>query len=142
MPKRLLIAFAIVPLASLALAACGSDSDSSSTAAETSSTSAQETSSGGGSTVEIAADPSGSLAFAKTDLSTSAGSDTISFDNESSTPHNVEIEDADGNVVAQTDTISGSTATAAADLEPGTYTFYCAVPGHREGGMEGTLTVE
>ena len=27
------------------------------------------------------------------------------------------------------------------DLKPGEYTIYCDIPGHREGGMEGTITV-
>ena len=27
------------------------------------------------------------------------------------------------------------------EASPGTYTFYCSIPGHRESGMEGTLTV-
>jgi plastocyanin len=28
-----------------------------------------------------------------------------------------------------------------ADLQPGTFTYFCDIPGHRPGGMEGTLTV-
>jgi plastocyanin len=45
--------------------------------------------------------------------------------------------DDEGRTVGQ-----GGTSTVSASLKPGTYTFYCSVPGHREGGMEGKLTVE
>lgn len=33
------------------------------------------------------------------------------------------------------------TVEATFEAGPGTYTFYCSIPGHREAGMEGTLTV-
>jgi plastocyanin len=148
--KRSLIALAALALASFALAACGgSDSSSStsstaaSTAGSTSSTSSgAAASSGGSSTISISADPSGALAFEQTDVSAAAGKDTLDFTNDSSTPHDVVIEDSSGNQVAATDVIQGSNTSTAADLKAGSYTFFCSLPGHREAGMEGTITVK
>ena len=136
-----LAAVAVLGLAALALAACGGSDDSSSTAAETSATETS-TSAGGGETVTFEADPSGQLAYVETDVTAKAGNDTIEFDNPSSTGHDVVIEDESGGEVAKTEVITDSTTTTTADLQAGTYTFYCSVPGHREAGMEGTLTVK
>jgi plastocyanin len=136
---------ATAALASLGLAACGGsdDSSSSSTAASPEATTSSTAAAGGeGSTVKVEADPSGQLAFVNDNLTAKAGSDTIEFDNQSSTGHNVEIEDSSGEDVAGTDTITASKTSTTADLQPGTYTFYCSVPGHREAGMEGTITVK
>ena len=36
----------------------------------------------------------------------------------------------------------GGTQKQKIDLKPGTYTFYCTYPGHRQAGMQGTLTVK
>ena len=44
-------------------------------------------------------------------------------------------------VIGGTPTFSGGTKTLVVNLKPGTYTFYCSVPGHRMAGMQGTLTV-
>jgi plastocyanin len=62
------------------------------------------------------------------------------MDNPSTIPHNVSVEgrgvDEEGRTVGQ-----GGTSTVTAELRPGEYDFYCSVAGHRQAGMEGTLTV-
>lgn len=140
MTKRILVALAALVLGSFALAACGGDDEPSATTEPE--TAGSTEASGGGATIDVSADPGGSLAFTETELTTEAGSNTINLENESSTPHNVYVEDADGNVLAETETITGSSTSTSADLEAGTYTFFCDVPGHREAGMEGALEVE
>ena len=146
MKKLAVLAPALVALAALGVAACGGDSGSSSTAAETTSSttasSSTTTGGGGGATVKFEADPSGALAFTQTDVSAPAGNDTIEFDNPSQLGHDVVIEDSNGNEVTRTDVITGTTTTTTADLQPGNYTFFCSVDGHRDAGMEGTLTVK
>jgi plastocyanin len=144
MKKLAVLASAFFALAALGLAACGGSDDSSSTVAETTSstTASGGSSGGGGATVKFEADPSGALAYTQSDVSAPAGSDTIEFDNPASLGHDVVIEDSGGNEVARTDVITGTTTTTNADLKAGSYTFFCSVDGHREAGMEGTLTVK
>jgi plastocyanin len=138
--RLLLLAFAVLALA-LGAAACGGDDDEASeepTAEDT--TTHEETGGGGAAHITLMAAEDGSLAFDQTELTAAAGEVTIEFTNDSGVPHNVEVE---GNGVEEvSDTITEGTTELTLTLEPGEYTFYCAVPGHREGGMEGTLTVE
>jgi plastocyanin len=90
--------------------------------------------------VALAADPGGALKFDKKTLSAKAGKVTIAFANASSIGHNVTIAQGPKNLGA-TKTITRSKATLSLALKPGSYTFYCSVPGHRQAGMQGTLTV-
>ena len=145
--KRAFAVIAVAALAVVGLAACGGSSDDNSTTAA--STPASTTPAGGGggagggaSTVDIST-PSGSdLAFDQKDVTAKSGSVTIDFDNKQSLSHDVKVEDSSGQELGGTDLVSSGTATATVDLQPGTYTFFCSVPGHREAGMEGTLTVK
>lgn len=97
---------------------------------------------GSGSTVAVEADPSGNLAFTSEEISAKAGKDTIEFTNESPVPHDVKIEDSSGKEVGGTEIISEGSDSAEVELKPGTYTYFCSVPGHRQAGMEGTLVVK
>ena len=90
----------------------------------------------------MAADPSGQLKYNKTTLSAKAGKVTISFTNMAPEGHNVTLQKGtSGPTIGATPTFTGATKTLSVTLKPGTYTFFCSVPGHRMGGMQGTLTV-
>jgi plastocyanin len=137
----------VAALSVIGLAACGSSSNDNSTTAA--STPASTTPAGGGgaasaggSTVDISTPSGGTLAFDQKDVSAKAGNVTIDFDNKQPVPHDVKVEDSSGKELGGTDLTTSGTATASVDLQPGTYTFFCSVPGHREAGMEGTLTVK
>lgn len=90
--------------------------------------------------LEISADPTGALKFDTASLQAKAGTVTIAMKNPSPLPHNVAIKGNDVDVKGKV-VLNGGTSTISADLESGTYTFYCSVPGHEAGGMKGTLTV-
>jgi plastocyanin len=90
--------------------------------------------------LKLAANPEGQLTYNTRQLTAKAGKVTIDMANMSPVPHNVTV--AQGSTVeGATPTFQGGTRTLTLNLKPGTYTFYCSVPGHRQAGMEGTLTV-
>ncbi len=144
--KRFPLLIVICALAVFGLAACGGDDNTDTTtepaATEPATTETTTTGEGGaGGTVDVAADPGGALEFEQKSLSAPVGAVTFDFTNESSTPHDFVLEQ-DGNEIAKTEVISEGTDTARGTLEAGEYTFYCSVPGHRQAGMEGTLTAK
>jgi plastocyanin len=89
----------------------------------------------------IEADPVGNLEFTKSKLTAKAGKVEIDFTNMSPVPHNVAIE-ANGKTLGETKVLTQGSDSATVNLKPGTYTYFCTIPGHREAGMEGTLTVK
>jgi plastocyanin len=148
--KKATVALVLV-LAALGLVACGGGSSTTSeTTAETTSESnaggsggeAEGKSSGSAGTIDFEADPNGGLAYTSDKATAKAGKVTIDFSNPQPLMHDVAIEDSSGKTIAQTSTIAEGSDSTTAELKPGTYTFYCTVPGHREAGMEGTLTVK
>ena len=91
--------------------------------------------------LEIPAAESGALYYVFAAATAPSGQLKIESPNDSSVEHDIALEgngvDEKGDVVS-----NGGVSEFDVDLDAGEYTFYCSVEGHREGGMEGTLTVE
>lgn len=124
-----------------AVTGCGGDDEpSGDTGTTQTETQPAEKGAGAAQTIRISAVPSGALRFDRERLTAKPGAVTIRMDNPSQAPHAVSIEgngvSADGTTVGE-----GGISRVTAELRAGRYEFYCPVPGHREGGMTGTLTV-
>jgi plastocyanin len=134
----------------LALAGCGSSSNSTSsatsapatTAATPATTSSTSAPAAGAETIAVAANPEGQFKYMPSTLSAKAGKVTIAFTNRAPVEHNFTVASASGSVVGATPTFQGGAKNLTVSLTPGTYKFYCTVPGHRQAGMEGTLVVK
>jgi plastocyanin len=93
-------------------------------------------------TIDVSSPADGSLVFQPNGLQAKPGNVAIDYDNPSPVPHSIAVATANGNVVGEVQPFSGGKQTLDLnDLKPGKYVFYCTVPGHREAGMEGDLTV-
>jgi plastocyanin len=89
-------------------------------------------------TLSIAADPNGQLAYVTNKATGQPGKITVEMPNKSGTPHDIVIDGkGKGQVVS-----NGGTSKFSATFAAGNYTYYCSVDGHRQAGMQGTLSVK
>ncbi|MET0306589.1 MAG: plastocyanin/azurin family copper-binding protein [Solirubrobacterales bacterium] len=143
-----LVSLLVLGLVATALVACGDDdSTTTTTTSEAGSGAAagggeKAGGEGGGATLAFEADPGGELAYTSTSETSEAGEVTVDFKNPQGLSHDVAIEDSKGETVGKTDVIGEGETSTKVNLKPSEYTFYCSVPGHRQAGMEGTLTVK
>ena len=97
---------------------------------------------GGGEPVEATLELTAvEFAFEGVPDSTSAGNVEFVLSNEGQVRHNLFVEEM-GDLEVVADVSGGEQASGTAQLESGTLTLYCDVPGHRAQGMEATIEVQ
>lgn len=138
----------LLALGAFVVAGCGDDNETPATEDNAGETQQQDSagedssSSGSGTKLALTADPNGALSYDTDKLATKTGDVNIRLTNESTTPHDVAVEDSDGNELGKSEEVTqGATDLELNDVKAGSYTFFCSVPGHEAAGMKGTLTV-
>lgn len=154
MRRSTTLLLALVTTSSLVLAACGDDTDRPSADMPMSEPGMDGTMGGGmghdgtmghdqnspvaddARRIEVTAR---SFEFSPDEITVTAGEDVAIVLTSEDLLHDFTIDELDAHVAADPDETSEGGLRAA---EPGRYTFYCTVAGHRAAGMEGTLIVE
>ncbi|HEY7122268.1 MAG TPA: cupredoxin domain-containing protein [Solirubrobacterales bacterium] len=143
--RRFAALFVVAAAIAVPLAGCGGGGDdNNNTSADTSeatqaSTSGGAAATGAGGTVDLTAVD---YKFNPSDPTVKSGNVTFTLKNDGQQPHSLEIEDVNGqDKELEGDVSPGQDGTLKVNLPPGKYEFYCPVPGHKELGMEGDITV-
>jgi plastocyanin len=90
----------------------------------------------------ITASPAGKLTYDPPTLSVSTGIYAVTLVDGSNTQHTLDFDDPAATSSELVVNEAGQTQTGRVFFaEPGTYTYYCAIEGHRAAGMFGTVTV-
>jgi mono/diheme cytochrome c family protein len=97
-------------------------------------------------TLQIDADPGGQLSYVSKKATGTPGPATFKMSNPSPIQHDIALQEGtgpSGKVLGKGPVVTkgGTSQFQVANLPAGTYTYYCTVPGHRQAGMFGTLTV-
>jgi uncharacterized cupredoxin-like copper-binding protein len=130
--KRMGLLFSIALVSLVVLAACGGDDNGNGNG--------NGNGGNGDSSVDV---EMGEMYFDPNEISADAGSSlTINFDNAGNQLHDFTIDDLNGEEV-EIDVPAGDQGSVTLDMpdEAGEYVFYCSIPGHRDAGMEGTISV-
>jgi len=142
MPGKLVTGQSAVDIASYVAGAAAKQGQDSGALANAVRQVAQRAASAQNGKLEIDANPDGQLAYEVSSATATAGALQIESRNASGTPHDIALEDSSGRELGAGAVVSnGGVSRVSVSLRPGRYTFFCTVPGHRQGGMEGTLTV-
>ena len=137
-------------LLALAVAACGSSARTASpTSASTSGSSTlpsmpAASTTAGGSPVATNATPitERDFQFDSPNLTVAGPAVSLAVTNAGPTIHNLTIRDAAGKVLGETEDLKARTSqTLTVELQAGSYTIFCSLPGHESLGLKGTLTV-
>ena len=144
--RRFAALFVIAVAVAVPIAGCGGGDDNDNTSADTSAGEATQASTAGGAaggaggTVDMTAVD---YKFNPSDPTLNHGDVTFRLTNDGQQPHSLEIEDVNGqDQELESDVQPGDSNTLTVNLPSGKYEFYCPVPGHKELGMEGEITVK
>jgi plastocyanin len=144
---RALTLVSVLALLALGAGCGGSDNNDNASTTDTTTTQTTATTGGGAAGTKAATVAMDEYSFTPDAVSVSKGG-TITADNKGKLAHNLTIEQgpdpktATKKLAGTSTFLGGKSEKLKVNLSPGKYSMVCTVPGHRELGMAGTVTVK